>query len=254
MNGLLGANRNVFLRLISLFDYIDENKLKQVCKWHSSIFSSTFIYSFTFYSFALTLCFSYVMKYVGISSESVKWVNHFHFVDFRELGIYMYKYIDLFSHNFLPFVSFPFVFQTTNILIFFSSHPPSPFSFFFFFLLAFENVSLEDLVVPNGGFTLEGKRGIFGCDYHDGTLVFQRGTADGVMDMFVLCICCCKFIFLLPLFFLALDGVLRDAYKYFLPSHVSFFFGSKVKYERPQRLFIFFFYFYFCIVISTIVN
>jgi hypothetical protein len=32
MNGLLGAKRNVFLKLISVFDYKDDIKLKQVCK------------------------------------------------------------------------------------------------------------------------------------------------------------------------------------------------------------------------------
>jgi hypothetical protein len=31
-NGLLGVNRDAFLKLISFFDYKDENKLKQVCK------------------------------------------------------------------------------------------------------------------------------------------------------------------------------------------------------------------------------
>jgi hypothetical protein len=31
-NGLLGAKRDVFLKLISVFDYGDENKLKQVCR------------------------------------------------------------------------------------------------------------------------------------------------------------------------------------------------------------------------------
>jgi hypothetical protein len=30
-NGLLGVKRDAFLKLISVFDYKDENKLKQVC-------------------------------------------------------------------------------------------------------------------------------------------------------------------------------------------------------------------------------
>jgi hypothetical protein len=32
VNGLLGAKRDAFLKLISFFDYKDENKIKQVCK------------------------------------------------------------------------------------------------------------------------------------------------------------------------------------------------------------------------------
>jgi hypothetical protein len=31
-NGLLGAKRDAFLKLISFFDYKDENKLKHVCE------------------------------------------------------------------------------------------------------------------------------------------------------------------------------------------------------------------------------
>jgi hypothetical protein len=31
-NGLLGINRNAFLKLISVFNYKDESKLREVCK------------------------------------------------------------------------------------------------------------------------------------------------------------------------------------------------------------------------------
>jgi hypothetical protein len=39
VNGLLGAKRDAFLKLISFFGYKDENKIKQVCKEyvHSSL-------------------------------------------------------------------------------------------------------------------------------------------------------------------------------------------------------------------------
>jgi hypothetical protein len=54
INGLLGANRNVYLKLISFFAYKDENKLKQVCKkyvcisWIESIWSNLIIVTFLF--------------------------------------------------------------------------------------------------------------------------------------------------------------------------------------------------------------
>jgi hypothetical protein len=31
-NGVLGAKRNAFLKLISVFDYGDKSKLREVCK------------------------------------------------------------------------------------------------------------------------------------------------------------------------------------------------------------------------------
>jgi hypothetical protein len=43
---------------------------------------------------------------------------------------------------------------------------------------------------PHGGFTLEGRRGAINCSFYGRSLVLRRGVADGVMDVFVSCVCC----------------------------------------------------------------
>jgi hypothetical protein len=44
---------------------------------------------------------------------------------------------------------------------------------------------------PHGDFALKGRRGEFnGGGVGDRSLVLRRGVADGVMDMFVSCVCC----------------------------------------------------------------
>jgi hypothetical protein len=63
----------------------------------------------------------------------------------------------------------------------------------FFFLAVFlANAPLAELLVPNphGKFTLEGRRGAFEGGNNYRSLVLRRDIVDGVMDVFVLCICC----------------------------------------------------------------
>jgi hypothetical protein len=73
----------------------------------------------------------------------------------------------------------------------------------------FATAPLTDLVVPNphGGFTLEGRRGIFsGEDYVLRSLILRKGITDGVLEVFALCVCYYEFI-LLFFFFLLLRVV-----------------------------------------------
>jgi hypothetical protein len=89
-----------------------------------SISSSTFIYSFIFCPPTLTRCLSSVAKCVGISSESVRWVNHINFVYFRTLGIYIYVFV---------YISFPLVFSLSFLssFIYNNSKTECPYPFFF---------------------------------------------------------------------------------------------------------------------------
>jgi hypothetical protein len=116
----------------------------------------------------------------------------------------------------IVYISFPFVFSLSFLCSFTynNSNNKCPYPLFFpplpllllllfFFAAFFASSPLTDLIVPNirGGFTLEGRRGAF-SGVSQKSLILGRGVADGVMDVYALCVCCCVFaFFFLILFF-----------------------------------------------------